>query len=225
MKNFLSLIFAFLTFGTCIAQWTDNGNVLSTSDDLEVDGNITISNGSYYKSFRSDGTTEHETFGMDGNNDIIFNRSAIVGKQTSRLTFASTKSFDFRDKNNNNLVRISSTGNVGIGTSSPESRLSVKGKIESEEVQVKQNVADYVFSADYRIISLEDLEDYITENGHLPRIQTQDDVDSNRGLVNLGELTISLMEKIEEMTIYTIDLNKRLKFLESKNKELESRID
>jgi len=57
------------------------------------------------------------------------------------------------------------------------------------------------------------------------RIQTQDDVDSNRGLVNLGELTISLMEKIEEMTIYTIDLNKRLKFLESKNKELESRID
>jgi len=117
-------------------------------------------------------------------------------------------------------IFVASNGNIGVGLTSPDSKLSVKGGMESEEVQVKQNVADYVFTDEYQIMSLEDLEVYIAENKHLPRIQTQKNVDENRGLVKLGELSVSLMEKVEELTLHLIEMNKRVKALEAENKQL-----
>lgn len=119
-------------------------------------------------------------------------------------------------------LRVQPGGNVGIGTANPLSTLSVNGKIESEEIQVVQDVADYVFEADYKMLSLEELETYIGENGHLPNIQTQEDVTNNRGLVSLGDLSVSLMAKVEELTLHMIEMNKRIKTLETENKALKA---
>ena len=63
-------------------------------------------------------------------------------------------------------------------------------------------------------MTIEALEEYINTHKVLPNIQTQKDVDNNRGLVKLGELTISLMEKIEELTLHIIYLNNKLKEME-----------
>ena len=66
---------------------------------------------------------------------------------------------------------------------------------------------DYVFDDSYRLMSLADLESYIKSNKHLPGIKTRKEVLKNG--VPLGELNIQLLEKIEELTLHLIDLDKR----------------
>ncbi|MBD1263212.1 hypothetical protein HZY62_21680 [Maribacter polysiphoniae] len=99
-------------------------------------------------------------------------------------------------------------GMVGIGTTTPDSKLSVKGKIHAEEVKVDLSVPapDYVFKEDYNLRTLEETMDYIKENGHLPNIPSAKKMEKNG--VELGTMNMKLLEKIEELTLYMIDLKK-----------------
>jgi hypothetical protein len=84
------------------------------------------------------------------------------------------------------------------------------GKINAKEVEVKANVwADYVFKKEYQLRSLEDVEKHIIEKGHLPNIPTAQEVLENG--INLAEMNSKLLEKIEELTLYSIEQNKKLK--------------
>ena len=96
-------------------------------------------------------------------------------------------------------------GNVGIGTINPAAKLSVNGKIEAEEIEVKDIGADYVFQDEYELQSLIELEKYINENKHLPGIAPASE--SEKG-TNLGEFSEVLLQKIEELTLYVIELKK-----------------
>lgn len=85
------------------------------------------------------------------------------------------------------------------------------GKIKAKEVEVKTNVwADYVFKKEYQLKSLEDVEKHIIEKGHLPNIPTAQEVLENG--INIAEMNSKLLEKIEELTLYSIEQNKQLKF-------------
>lgn len=85
------------------------------------------------------------------------------------------------------------------------------GKIKAKEVEVKANVwADYVFKKEYQLKSLEDVEKHIIEKGHLPNIPTAQEVLENG--INVAEMNSKLLEKIEELTLYSIEQNKQLKF-------------
>lgn len=100
-------------------------------------------------------------------------------------------------------------GNVGIGTMSPDEKLTVKGKIHTQEVRVDMAgplVPDYVFAKDYKLKSLQEVEDYINENKHLPEIPSAQDIEKN-GLM-LAEMNMSLLKKIEELTLYMIEMKK-----------------
>lgn len=108
------------------------------------------------------------------------------------------------------------SGNVGIGTTNPKNKLDVKGTIHSQEVKVDmQNWSDYVFKKDYSLPTLLEVEKHINENGHLENIPSEKEVLKNG--ISLGEMDSKLLRKIEELTLYVIDLNKKL---EQQNQEL-----
>lgn len=106
------------------------------------------------------------------------------------------------------------TGNVGIGTNAISNyKLAVDGKIRSREVKVdNDNWADYVFFKNYKLPTLEEVEKHIQDKGHLINIPSAAEVEANG--VELGEMNKLLLEKIEELTLYVIQQEKRIKSLE-----------
>lgn len=122
------------------------------------------------------------------------------------------------------------TGNVGIGTTSPDEKLTVKGKIHAEEVRVDLSVpADYVFEkyytgkselkADYVMPTLEEVEAFTKANNHLPNIPSAQEIQAE-GL-HLKQMTNLLLQKVEELTLYTIEQQKEIKALKAKVTQLE----
>ncbi|MDL5514710.1 hypothetical protein QSE00_23065 [Arenibacter sp. M-2] len=110
-------------------------------------------------------------------------------------------------------------GNVGIGTTDPGIwKLAVNGNIRAKEIKVETaNWPDYVFAKDYELPSLEEVEKHINDKGHLINIPTALDVKSNG--IELGEMNKLLLEKIEELTLYLIDMKKEIIELKAKHKE------
>lgn len=130
------------------------------------------------------------------------------------------------------MFSLRSNGKLFLGTSGNSScsdcsdyRLFVKNGIRTEKIKVdiaSANAwADYVFRKDYKLKSLEDVEKHIEEKGHLPNIPSAKDVVENG--INLGEMNAKLLEKIEELTLYVIQLNKDIKKLEEENKKAHKR--
>lgn len=110
---------------------------------------------------------------------------------------------------------ISLTGKVGINvnnsfTGDYDYDLAVKGGILTTEVFVKDvdEWHDYVFSDDYQLMSLEDVESFINQNGHLPDMPSEKDV-MERGY-SVVEMEGLLLKKIEELTLYTIELQSQI---------------
>lgn len=97
-------------------------------------------------------------------------------------------------------------GNVGIGTTSPDARLTVNGTIHSKEVLVNINGngawPDYVFKPEYNLLPLNDVKLFVDKNHHLPEMPTDKEV-ALKG-INLGEMNKLLVKKVEELTLYLI---------------------
>ena len=103
----------------------------------------------------------------------------------------------------NDALIIKQNGNVGIGTISPPYKLTVEGTIGAREVIVTSDVwADFVFEPTYNLMPLKDLDNYIQENKHLPEMPTTEEVSENG--ISVGEMNAKLLQKIEELTLYTI---------------------
>ncbi|MGK0234649.1 hypothetical protein ABXT64_02455 [Candidatus Marifrigoribacter sp. Uisw_064] len=116
---------------------------------------------------------------------------------------------------------------IGIGTDAPDHLLTVKGTIHSREVLVDLDGAlapDYVFekyytdsseiNPDYNMLSLSEIETYIKEHHHLPGIPSANKIKSE-GLL-LKQMNLLLLEKIEELTLFTIEQQKELDLLKEK---------
>lgn len=132
---------------------------------------------------------------------------------------------------NDNLMFIRGNGNIGIGTTDPTNKLEVNGTIRSKEVIVEATGwPDYVFLPEYDLLSLEELEEYITTNRHLPEVPSEAEVLESG--VKLGEMDATLLQKIEELTLYVIEQNKlnkeqqgRIQKLEEANAELLKKLE
>jgi len=115
-------------------------------------------------------------------------------------------------------------GNIGIGTTNPDQKLTVKGKIHAEEVIVDLNVpvADYVFHPTYKLMPLNQVEQYVKTNNHLPEIPSASEVAKNG--MNMGEMQNKLLQKVEELTLYAIEQDKSKKELEKKYNALLEKV-
>lgn len=108
------------------------------------------------------------------------------------------------------------TQRIGIGTTSPGYKLDVCGTIRAKEIRVESGWCDYVFEKNYKLRSIDELEQFVSKNKHLPGIVPAAEVEKE-GL-KVAEMSKAMMEKIEELTLYVIQLS-------GENKKLQAEID
>lgn len=119
-------------------------------------------------------------------------------------------------------ITINESGNVGIGTDLTSStydgayKLAVNGNIRAKRVVVETGWSDFVFEENYHLISLNEVENYIKQNGHLPQMPDANEVETQGA--DLGEIVKLHMQKIEELTLYIIEQNKKM---EEMSKQIE----
>ncbi len=99
-------------------------------------------------------------------------------------------------------------GKVGINTTTPDYELDVLGTIRAEEIIVDTGWSDFVFKDDYKLPTLDEVSSFISENGHLPDIPSAAEVEANG--VTLGQMNSKLLQKVEELTLYTLDQQSQL---------------
>lgn len=168
-------------------------------------------------------------YGKTSQRDISFEFSA-AGKSVIRayrgLSWDNYLQFLTTYSNATPLVRmhISGNGDIGIGTENPQTKLDVRGAISATEVKVQiLTGADHVFNQDYNLKPLSEVETFVKENKHLPEIPSEKQM-QEEGL-SLNEFQIKLLQKIEELTLYTINQEKRLNeqqyVIEKQNKRIE----
>lgn len=136
-----------------------------------------------------------------------FTNGLVIGSSPGYPIFFSTNNYSVS-------MIVADNGNVGIGTANPTYKLSVNGNVRSKEVVVETGWADYVFNNNYKLKPLQEVEKFIEQNKHLSGIPSADEIEKN-GL-QLGDTQKKMMEKIEELTLYVIELNQQIKELQNK---------
>jgi hypothetical protein len=123
------------------------------------------------------------------------------------------------------VMSVGYGNNVGIGTTSSDAKLTVKGDIHTQEVRVDLIGAvapDFVFEKDYNLLPLSEIEAYIHQNKHLPEVPSAKEMEEN-GL-NLKEMNLLLLKKVEELTLHLIEKNKQIEQLQMQNQKIERRL-
>ena len=204
-----------------IDKWTFNFGMSNTYAGITVYD----MNGNNRMAFSSNSNTTYYTIDDQGGNNIFkVSRDPSLGSYihmpyaNSKIViggygnYLSNEDHKLIVKDGNALIE----GNLGIGTSSfldglTTYRLSVDGKIRAEGVKVYTDWADYVFENSYNLLTIEEVESFIAKNGHLKDIPSAEEVEKNG--IELGEMNKLLLQKIEELTLYVIDLNKEIELL------------
>ncbi|MEX6688861.1 hypothetical protein QTN47_15240 [Danxiaibacter flavus] len=201
------------------------GNDLSVNGNTSTIGNInagTTAQRNYIKissrewpeiRFQTPGDDEVIRLGvahLDGSNYPVKNGDFYVYSSL-------TNSMGLVVAKNGNVNIAPAVGKVGIGTTSPTEKLSVNGTVLAKKVRVSQAAADwpdYVFDSSYELPSLVSVSSFVKENKHLPEMPSALTIEKDGH--DLGEVQKLLLKKVEELTLYVIELEKKLALLEKK---------
>ncbi|NLR68910.1 hypothetical protein HGH92_31705 [Chitinophaga varians] len=144
---------------------------------------------------------EHQFYGVQ-NTAINFYRGSSMADGYITFTTLTGKE----------RMRIDPHGNIGIGTASPQSLLAVNGTITAQRVKVTATGwPDFVFSKSYVLPSLDTVEAFISRHQHLPDIPSAATIEKEG--MDVAAINTKLMQKIEELTLYLIELKKEVETL------------
>ena len=191
----------------------DNGNIgIGTANPSSK---LQLMNGNNGISFDANSSWEGIGFNRSAKSGQILNTTKSAWQFTARDDYFALEGYNGA---NSNLLNVLKNGNIGIGTRSPDMKLTVKGNIHAEEVKIDLNVPapDYVFRESYNLRSIEEVEKFIKKNSHLPEIPSAKEFEQNG--VMQAEMDMNLLKKIEELTLYTISQEKQL---DKQSKEIE----
>ena len=165
-------------------------------------------------------------FGENNTRLFAIQYDGALGNPNNKLMVRGSTGAD--DSYNLNHMAFDQVGNVGIGTVTPTEKLSVDGTVLAKRVRVSLDGSDwpdFVFTPSHQLRSLEELEGLITENNHLPEVLSAKTI-GKEGL-DLGKMDATLLQKIEELTLYLIEMNKNqqrlikeVEMLQQENEEL-----
>lgn len=180
----------------------------------------------FYNNYTYGNTDKAETrinIGKIENNTTREPMGAIGAFPTSNYD-SNNGNLVFYTRNTQNMVervRISKDGNVLIGTTLPDptnALLTVNGTIHAKEINVTVDIpADYVFHPSYNLMPLNQVEQFVKINNHLPEIPSAAEITKN-GL-SVGEMQNKLLQKIEELTLYVIEQQKQIEELKAELKK------
>lgn len=148
------------------------------------------------------------------------NSLSLVARNGKDLKFLTCTDGDASSTSSLKLV-VKNNGNVGIGTDNPTAKLTVKGQIVCSKATVLEvtNIPDYVFDKDYKLMSLPEIESFVNEHKHLPEVPSAKEVQA-KGL-DLVEMNLALLKKVEEITLLMIEQNKTIQHLQAEVDELK----
>jgi len=205
--------------GTATQQAQLNVNGVFTAKSANITGNLTVKEGPFnlalgnayskdlsfgtsyvgFNAIRNNGTWKLAGDGANNGGgviwssiwgDLYFASLPVTGAGMQTLTDAQVK--------NNIKLHITNTG-----------------KLKAKEIEVTlANWPDFVFGKDYKLPSLSEVEQFVTQNQHLPNVPSAAEVEANG--VNVGEMNAKLLQKVEELTLYIIQIEKRLSEVEGK---------
>jgi len=217
------------------AQWSSDSTTIWTTDTtknvgigmtstnhkLGLTGSLFLKgdgSSSYRIRLEAGTSSEHnQIVSFDQNGDIKWKLNMLDRNNGSRFGIYSTTAQLY-------ALTISPSGNVGIKTSpSATYELNVCGQIRAKEVRVQSGWCDYVFNEDYNLLSLEEVKEFIAKNKHLPDVTPGTKIESE-GL-DVGITSSQMIRKIEELTLYMIEMNDKMKEKDIQINELERQIE
>ncbi len=232
MKKVLLMITTLLSTSIIAhAQWTTSGNNIYNTNTGAIGIGTTTPSGK----LQVNGTIVSVVSGAGGDNNNIMISNPAATSQISdiragiwldndgRLKFRNTTGYGvaFRSQSNTTDIMNVTDAGVSIGTQATPAgyKFAVNGSVIASSVVIKQyaNWPDYVFNTDYSLMPLPDIRAYIDQNHHLPEIPSEQEVAQNG--INLGEMNRLLLKKVEELTLYMIEKDKKDKELEVSDKK------
>lgn len=211
-------------------QWTGANN---TTSDISRTGKVSIGTASVADNLNVDGSIGigHSSIKFYDKNNLMFPNNYMLGvslqgyNDPTGYFWAQTLSIG---GSYNNEAFILVGDKIGMGTNElycsdcTDYRLFVKDGIRTEKIKVdiaaNNGWADYVFEPDYNLMSLAEVEQFIKQNGHLPEVPTTEQAIANG--IELKEMNILLLKKVEELTLYSIQQQKELEELKAQMSNL-----
>lgn len=208
-------------------------NTISPSKLLDVNGDATIGNlesrhyvriaSLEYPEIRFVSPLSNESMRIGISHDNI----PYYNLKEGDLYFYSqdVNSMPFILRRDGNLILNSTQGSVGIGTNNPVNKLDVCGTVRARELKVDLtgSCPDFVFKPGYNLMDLKTLEKFVSTNHHLPEIDSEKEMTENG--INVNVLQMKLLQKIEELTLYTIEQNKAIEELKQTVKVQNEKIE